>query len=182
MRQNPYLIIDSSFVLNRLNEQDKEGFLQDCFFLSRLRGTRTRLITPIYYELKSLAKGRFNGNPVVNRGLGLLERIKGDKMMFSFDDKEVFDFLFKKADELGRRRSNEYLGRPLSYPDCIYCAYSIVKSRKGDVIIATKDRMLGDVTLDVFKTAHPVFVSQGYFDGTMKLVKSSDELRSFLSN
>jgi len=159
----PYLIVDSSFVLYPLLHQHKgsKSFSSICGYLYYLdQGTaNVRLPLSIYEEInRKLEPQNYIDN--IQKGLNFLRQVKSNYELMTDNEYQMFLFLNQKAKETGLKLSKALHRKELSKQDAFFCAYSLVKSRESDVIAATRDRLIEEVTSENFSIAHRVFLEE----------------------
>ena len=180
----PYVILDASFILGPINLNNSyQEFVSLCFYLNNLgRKARVRLIPQIREEIERYARKNANDqSDFISQGLLVLSEIE-DKLMFSHEEHQLFQTLFKNIDAIGKKLGDARDRGRLSYRDDFLSAYALVKSRKGDVVLATRDRTLIKTMGRAYNIAHPFFLSQGFPDSKLYFAGHRERLEDLMDN
>ncbi|MEK6927913.1 MAG: hypothetical protein AABX11_05780 [Nanoarchaeota archaeon] len=182
--KRPYVVVDASFVLSPLlNYNNPQAFLVYANYLLNVRKARVRLMSLIKAEIKKKMSGCEHAKDSrVLWGLEKLDKLEGNNLMLEEEERELFFTLVNRVKIIDMAMNKAPGYRGLSYEDSSLCAYALLKSRKGDVIMATRDAELVKVNSRIFDIAHPLFVSQGYPDSKLRYASSYQRLEHLLEN
>lgn len=172
----PYIVVDSSFILwGALDHRgfNRQGFIENCIKLKKLKRKGLRIINPIREEIvKLLAENR---SPEICRCLDDIGSLR-EWNESNLSEEYFLDLFRKNVSDIGKNGSRLSGRAPLSLRDVEYCAYTLLKSREADIIAATADKLIIDSLAYSFSLIYPLRKSLSWPETNIVFARNYDEL------
>ncbi len=179
-----YIVIDTSFILKGLlidKLLDSEALLERCKYIRKVSGKSLRLPEGVKLEMRNcLLRHRHEEN--VQKSLKLFRRMRHFSAIPNIEELHYFDFFKTQIKKIGKKLNAYKETMDLSSIDARIGAYAILKTKKGEVILGTRDDLLMRTVQKVYDITHKVFAERGISNRKLYLARTPADIEAALDD